>query len=96
MADTLADILRHHLVEARIENARFTHDHSNPTERAAEARRQVYEVMYESALGRMTAEERQTILDILRPCCPDLFESGQQLLPPPPAFSGLDDPWAGA
>lgn len=96
MPETLADLLRRRLADARIENARRTRAHLDVAERAAEARRQVYEAMYEYALRRITEQERRTILDILSPCCPDLFEPAERLSSPPLTLPGLDDPWGNA
>ncbi len=55
-------------------------------DRRRESRRHVYVAMYESAGGRLTAAERGRILDILRPCCPELFEAAARMLPPPGEF----------
>ncbi len=96
MPETLAELLRRHLVQARIDNAGLTAAHPDLAERATEARRQVYEAMYEYALRRITDEERRTILDILSPCCPDLFEPADRLSSPPLTLPGLDDPWGNA
>jgi hypothetical protein len=96
MPETLAELLRRRLAEARIDNARLTAAYPHLTARAAEARRQVYEAMYEYALRRITEQERRTILDILHPCCPDLFEPAERLSSPPPTHPGLDDPWGNA
>ena len=54
-------------------NARLTAAAADGTERAEEAQRQVYQTMYRHAVGQMTAEERDHLLAILRPCCPDGF-----------------------
>ncbi len=54
-------------------NARLTAGTADGPERTGEARRQVRMVLYASALGQITREEREEILAILRPCCPEVF-----------------------
>ena len=73
MAESLADILREREVATMIENATITRRWSDVQEKVQEARRQTYVAMYECALGRITMHERDQILAILKPCCPELF-----------------------
>jgi len=73
--ENLSAIVRRNEVETMLGNARLTRDYPDCEERAVEARRQVYMVMYKAALGTITDAERRAILDILRPCCPELFAS---------------------
>ena len=47
--------------------------------------------MYCLALGRITEDERQRILDILQPCCPGLFAASAWANRPQPALQTLDD-----
>jgi len=61
-------------------NARLTRDWPMEEEKRAEAERQVRMAMYRSALGQISHEERDCILAILRPCCPEIFS-----VEPPPA-----------
>jgi hypothetical protein len=78
--ETISAIVRRNEVEAMLGNARLTRDWPMGEEKRAEAERQVRMAMYRSALGQISHEERDCILAILRPCCPDLFAS---LSPPP-------------
>lgn len=93
MAEELGELIRRRLVEAMIENARLTREYRDCPERAQEARRQVYQALYESALGRITLRERRNILDLLEPCCPELFDWRRSGLVIPPDIPGLSDPW---
>jgi hypothetical protein len=54
-------------------NAGLTAATDDTAERAEEAQRQIHLAMCASVLGRITEGERQRILAILRPCCPDIF-----------------------
>jgi hypothetical protein len=58
-----------------LRNARITAQCDNTPERRDEAIRQVHLAMYRSALGQITADEREQILAILRRCCPEVFVS---------------------
>ena len=78
--ESLAAIIRRSEGETMLGNARLTRDWPMGDEQRAEAERQVRMAMYRAALGQISSEERDRILDILRPCCPDLFAS---LSPPP-------------
>ena len=60
-------------METVLGNARLTACSADSRERTEQARRQVRMVLYESALGQITREEREEILAVLRPCCPDMF-----------------------
>ena len=73
--ETISAIVRRNEVEAMRGNARLTRDWPMGEEKRAEAERQVRMVMYRSALGRISHEERDCILAILRPSCPELFAS---------------------
>ena len=72
MEDLFA-IVRRNEVETMLHNARLTRDWPAADENRTEAERQVRVAMYRFAIGRMTDEERWQILEILRPCCPDMF-----------------------
>jgi hypothetical protein len=87
--ENLREIVRRHRAEAMIETARLISTFQESDDRRREARFQVYQAMYESALGRLTDAERQLILEILRPCCPDVFEAAAGLTPPPPELPAL-------
>jgi hypothetical protein len=63
-----------------LKNGRLTAHWSNTAEREQEASRQIHLAMYRFTLGQITEKERQQLLAILRPCCPDLFAS---TIPPP-------------
>lgn len=71
--ETPSTILRHNDVETALRNARLTRDWPDGEEKRAEAERQLRMAMYRSALGQISDQERDRILAILRPCCPELF-----------------------
>jgi hypothetical protein len=78
-------------METVLGNARLTACSADSPERTEEARRQVQMVLYESALGRITREEREHILAILRPCCPEMFSFEPARDDPYAASAFLDD-----
>lgn len=55
------------------DNATLTRNASDSLDQAKEAERQIRMAMYKSALGQITEQEKQHILDILHPCCPEVF-----------------------
>ena len=73
MSLSLHEILRHNDVETILHNARITAECADAEERRKEAIRQVHVAMYRAGLSQITAEEREQILTILRPCCPEVF-----------------------
>ena len=56
-----------------LHNAGVTRHWPDGEEKRQEAERQVHHTMYEAALGCITEQEREQILEILRPSCPELF-----------------------
>ena len=78
--ESLATVVRQNDVETMLQNARLTRDWPDREEKSKEASRQVRMAMYERALGGIPEDVAREILDILRPCCPDLFASPS---PPP-------------
>jgi hypothetical protein len=78
--EPLSALVRRNDVETTLRNAHLTRDWPNAEEQRPEAERQVRMAMYRSALGQISREERDRILDILRPCFPDFFAP-----PSPPA-----------
>ena len=58
-----------------LRNARITAHWDDGPVKAEEAIRQVHLAMYRSALGLITEDEREQILTVLRPCCPEVFVS---------------------
>ncbi|MGA2796871.1 MAG: hypothetical protein ABSE63_04780 [Thermoguttaceae bacterium] len=88
----MSAVLRHAEVKAIFNNANLIRNSSESLYQAAEAERQILMAMYKFALGQITQEEKQQILDVLRPCCPEIF-----FTPPhatdeqQPALSGLED-----
>jgi len=58
-----------------LRNARLTRNWPECDERVEEAKRQVRMAMYRNGLGQISVEERDLIVSILRPCCPDIFTS---------------------
>lgn len=83
----LAEIVRRHQAEAMVGTARLIASFPESDERYVEARRQITMAQVEFAVGRLTAQERSTVLAILRPCCPDLFA---RRTPPPLEFTGIE------
>ena len=79
-------------METMLRNARITAQWDDGPERRDEAIRQVHLAMYRSALGQITADEREQILAVLRPCCPEIFVSPRRGTP---AFS-IPEPFAEA
>lgn len=73
--ESLAAAVRRHEVETMLHNARLTRDWPIAEDRYAEASRQARMAMYRSALGQISQDERDRVLDILRPCCLDLLTS---------------------
>lgn len=61
----LAETLRRRRFAATESDAAFVRDHPDSPERLAEAERLVREAMYDHALGRLTAAERDRILTLL-------------------------------
>jgi len=56
-----------------LRNARITVECDDGAEKRKEAIRQVHLAMYRTGLSQITAEEREQILAILRPCCSEVF-----------------------
>jgi hypothetical protein len=79
MSLNLHDTLRRNEVETLMRNARLTRGWPDEQERREEAERQVRRAMYRAGLDQLTDQERARILEILRPCCPEVFE----IAPPP-------------
>ncbi len=73
--EALSAIVRRNEVETMLQNARLTRDWPDGDEQRGEAERQVRMAMYRSALGQISDEERERILTILRPCCPEICVS---------------------
>jgi len=71
--ETLTAIVRRNDVETMLRNARLTREWPDGQEKRAEAERQVRMAMYERALGGISEDVAREILDILRPCCPEVF-----------------------
>jgi hypothetical protein len=72
-------------------NASLTRDAPDDRERTAEAARQIHQAMYRFALGQISEAERTRVLQILRPCCPEIFVTPASRDVPSPALS---DPYA--
>ena len=71
--EDLSAIVRSNEVETLLRNARLTRDWPDSDQKFQEANRLVRIAMYKAALGQVSGEERDRILEILRPCCPELF-----------------------
>ena len=90
MTPELFTIVRRNEVEAMLHNARLTRDWPNGEQKRAEAARQVRMVMYRFALEQIKDEERRQILEILSPCCPDMFSMQPPIEHQQPASSALN------
>ena len=71
MTESLSDVLRHMRTKSLVQQAEFIRDCCQAEcysfeQRTDEARKLVHAVLYDFALGKITAEERQRILDILQ------------------------------
>ena len=73
MEKELSALLRRPEVKVMLDNAMLTRNALGDPKQSIEARRQIRMTMYKHALGQITDEERQRILNILRPCCPEIF-----------------------
>ena len=73
MSLSLHEVLRQNDVETMLRNARITAQCHDGVEKRQEAVRQVHLAMYRAGLSQITAEEREQILTIVRPCCPEVF-----------------------
>lgn len=77
MCETLASSLRVIRLDAMRSQAQAIRDYPDSDERTEEARKLIHAVLYDFALGRISDEEREQILDVLhfarKPCtiCPD-------------------------
>ena len=65
MSQTLAESLHRLQIEALLHHAQMIRDHPPGEERSREARRLLYGVMYDHALGRLSDDERERILSLL-------------------------------
>jgi len=84
--ETLSSIVRHTEVDAMLQCARLTRDWPDAAEKCPEAERQIRMAMYRRALGEISDEERNSILSLLAPCCPDLFVAAMPHHPPSDCF----------
>lgn len=65
MSETLAETLHRLRIETMLRQAQIIRDHPPSEERSREARRLLYGVMYDHALGRLSDDERERILCLL-------------------------------
>ncbi len=72
-AEDLKELVRHRRAATTIELAGLIAVFPDVDQRYQEARREIYMLMVDYALGRLTDAERDRVLDILRPACPELF-----------------------
>lgn len=70
---TLRTLVHEQEVEAAFTIARLIRDHPDATERREEAARQVRMTLYRTVIGELTRAERDRILPILLPCCPQII-----------------------
>jgi len=73
MESDLPALLRQAEVKVMLDNAMLTRNAVDDPMQSLEAERQIRMAMYKSALGQITEQENRQILDILRPCCPEIF-----------------------
>ena len=73
MSAELPAILRQRDVRTMLDNASLIRESRDGQQRAEQAKRLIFVAMYRSALGQISEAERQRILDVLRPCCPEIF-----------------------
>ena len=62
MSETLGETLHRLWIEMLVRQAQLIHDHPPGEERTREARKLLYGVLYDSALGRLSHAEREQIL----------------------------------
>jgi cell pole-organizing protein PopZ len=72
-AESLAELVRQRRAATTNEVARLIAAFPDPDQRHREARREIHMAMIDHALGRLTDAERDRILVVLRPSCPDVF-----------------------
>ena len=65
MSETLAEGLHRLQIEALLRQAQIIRDHPPGEERSREARKLLYGVMYDHALGRLSYDEREQILSLV-------------------------------
>ena len=74
-----------------LDNARLIGNAVDDPMQSLEAERQVRMAMYKFALGQITEQEKQQILDILRPCCSEVFFTPPAIDVHHTALSTLED-----
>ena len=72
----LSAVLHRNNFETMLYNARITHDWPDCQQKLDEASRQAHAALYRHALQEISDEERDMILDVLRPHCPEIFYVG--------------------
>jgi hypothetical protein len=75
MSVDLPAILRQRDVRTMLDSASLIRESRDGQQRAEQAKQLVFAAMYRFALGQISEAERQRILDVLRPCCPEVFFS---------------------
>ena len=65
MSQTLAEILHRQKIDALVRQAETIRLHPAGEERSREARKLIYAVMFDHALGRLSHAEREQILGLL-------------------------------
>jgi hypothetical protein len=73
--EDLSAVLHHNNFETMLRNARITRNWPDCREKVAEASRQAHMALYERALQEISDEQRDQILEILRPYCDEIFYS---------------------
>ncbi len=72
---SLDDIIQQNEVATMLRNARLTLQAPESAQRMEEAGRQVRQAMYKATLAQISQQERDQVLEMLRPCCPEVFSS---------------------
>jgi hypothetical protein len=65
MTETLATILHRQKIEALVRQAETIRMHPSGEDRSREARKLIYAVMFDHALGRLNYAEREQVLETL-------------------------------
>jgi len=91
MESDLPAILRHAEVKAMFDNATLIRNTPDSLDQAKEAERQIRMALYKFALGQITEQEKQQIIDLLHPCCPEVFFTPPSIDVHQTTFSTMED-----
>ncbi len=78
MTESLSAILRRHRVNSLVDQAKLIRDFPDADQRIVEARKMIYAVLYDRALGKIDDQEKQQVLENLQfasvPCTLESLE----------------------